>query len=109
MATKEQLTKIRVYLVDEIFRNPDLVHDENVRGVTDECDKCKSGGYKECSKCDKSNPDLLGVIAHLYNLLHEYVEGERYEYFFHWINKVGGWVDDNYLDYIMNKEDKQNE
>ena len=89
--TKEQLRKIRGYLVNEIFRNGDLVFNNTVRG----CDE----------KWDEKGPDLLGVIAALYNLLHEEVEGEGYDYFFHWANKVGGSVDDDYLDDIMNKED----
>ena len=41
---------------------------------------------------------MLSVIASLYNLLHKEVTGEDYEYFFHWANKVGGYVDDNYFD-----------
>ena len=74
--TEERLDKIREHLVYDIMRNWDYVFSDEVRG----------------------NVDLLSVIASLYNLLHKEVTGEDYEYFFHWANKVGGYVDDNYFD-----------
>lgn len=37
-------------------------------------------------------------IASLHNLLYEAVTGERYDYMFHWANKVGGDCLDNIFD-----------
>ena len=76
--SKKELDKILDFLVTFVFKNPYIVFDEDVR----------SCGYLEL--------DLLSIIATLYNKLHLEVTGEEYEYFFHHVNKLGGYVNDNF-------------
>ena len=56
---------------------------------------------------DEDEIDLIQIITSLYNLLYEVCTGEKYDYFFHWLNKVGVNVDDDferYFDKLLKKE-----
>lgn len=84
---KDKLDKITEYLIDNVWRNGDVMFD------------------KECIKeGDVSN--LVDIISSLHNLLHEEVTGERYNYAFHHANKVGSDVDDDIFDKLMEGIDK---
>lgn len=74
--TKEQLYQIRAYLVNEIFQDSSVVFDQ---GIT--------------SNDNGHDIYLLDVIASLYEMLNREVEGEPYEYMFHWYNKVTATTD----------------
>ena len=67
------LQVIRKYIIDNIMRNEDIMHNEDARNYV----------------------DLPSVIASLYELLHREITGESYNYMFHWANKVGSTVEDN--------------
>jgi len=43
---------------------------------------------------------LIDVISSLHNLLYECVTGQRYDYAFHWCNKIGNDTLDNLFDDI---------
>lgn len=81
--TKENLEKIRSWLVENIFRDPDIMLSDSrfieVYGDPGE----------------KTEMDMACVIASLYEVLHQEVTGEPYNYFFHHANKCGAWVEDN--------------
>lgn len=79
---KEQLDKITEDLILNIFRNDDTIYYYNSTTLL----------Y------------LLDVIASLHNLLYESVTGQRYDYMFHWTNKIGydGLNDDIYDEVIKN-------
>lgn len=77
--TKEQLDKITEYLKWNVWRNDNVMFDNS----------CIEEG-------DVS--DLVDIISSLHNLLYEEVTGERYNYAFHWANKVGSDVLDNIFD-----------
>lgn len=79
--TIDELNDIRAFIVENIMRNPDIMFNDTLRGGT---------GY-----------DLIEIIASLYEKLHREVTGEPYEYMFHWANKIGSWVEDDFFD---NKE-----
>ena len=51
--------------------------------------------------------NLFEVITSLYNLLYEVCTGKKYDYFFHWFNKVGMSVDTNerYFDKFLTKDE----
>ena len=70
---EEKLNYIRKYIVENIMRNSDIMHNDDARNYV----------------------DLPEVIASLYELLHLIVTGESYEYMFHWANKCGSWVEDD--------------
>lgn len=73
--SKEQLTKIREYIIDNVIMNENFMYSDEVRGE------------------NENDPDLLEVIASLYEVLHREVTGEPYEYMFHYANKIHGWVE----------------
>ena len=75
--TKEELEIVRVFLVDNVFRNPDIVL-----------------SCVDIARGDVEGIDFVDLIASLYDMLHLAVTGEHYDYMWHWANKVGGWCDD---------------
>lgn len=92
MISKEKLDDITDFLKWNVFRNSDIMFLEAPgiplnKPLTDEFD---GEPIKEV--------DLVDVIASLHNLLYEAVTGERYDYMFHWANKVGSDCVDNIFD-----------
>lgn len=73
---EEKLGYIRGYIVENVMRNPDIMFNDEIRE-------------------QPLDLDLVDIIASLYNELHEVVTGERYDYMFHWANKVGSWVNED--------------
>lgn len=76
---REQLDEITEYLISNVWRNSNVMFDNS----------CIEDG-------DVS--DLIDIISSLHNLLYEEVTGKRYNYAFHWANKVGSNVVDNIFD-----------
>lgn len=72
---KNKLDEITTYLKENVFKNTDIMYTD-----------------------DDMIIDLLEMIASLHNLLYEAVTGERYDYMFHWANKIGSWVYDDFFD-----------
>ena len=71
---EKEITK---YLIDNVFRNDKLMFD----AIFDDSDTI---WY------------LLKIIASLHNEYYKAVNGEYYDYMFHWVNKTtGGSIDDN--------------
>lgn len=75
---EKELEKIRAHLVP-MFRDPTYMFDDHIRGTEE----------------PYYTADLMQVIADLYNMLHYEVTGESYDYFFHWANKCGSYIDDS--------------
>lgn len=81
MITKEELDKITETLIEQVFRNDDVMY---------------SLRNNECMVfIDNEYADLIDIIASLHNLLYEAVTGSKYDYMWHWANKVGAWCNDN--------------
>lgn len=70
---ERKLKQIRDYLIDNVFRNPDVMFSKDRDEII----------------------DLPEIIASLYEMLHRTVTGEPYEYMFHWANKIGSYVEDD--------------
>ena len=70
--TDKGLEKIRAYLIDVVFQNEDIMFSD-----------------------DRDEIDLPEIIASLYEVLHRVVTGEPYNYFFHYANKIGSWVEED--------------
>lgn len=85
MITKEQLDKITKRLIEKVWRNSNVMFD--------------------CDGDDMS--DAIDFIASLHNLLYECVTGERYNYAFHWANKIGSWTEDNMFDDIIEESEEK--
>ena len=80
--SNDDLSKIREWLVENVFRNPDIMlSDERFIEV-----------YGDPG--EKTEIDMCEIIASLYEILHQVVMGEPYNYFFHHANKCGSWVED---------------
>lgn len=76
--TTEELKIIRNFIVNYIMRDSDIM-------------------YSEARDVGSNNIDLICIIASLYNELHKEVTGEYYDYMFHWANKVGSWVEEDFF------------
>lgn len=84
--SKEQLTKIREYIIDNVMMSKTFMYSDEVRGE------------------NESDTDLLEVIASLYEVLHREVTGEPYNYMFHYANKIYGWVEDGLFTEVENEK-----
>ncbi len=85
--TKDELNAITSWLIDNVFRNPDIMFSDEI----------------------EINGEAIGIpdiIASLHNLLHEQITGERYDYMFHWANKVGSDCNDNIFDNLLKGGEK---
>lgn len=75
---ENELRIIREFIIDNIIRKPEM--------------------FLKCLDTDVNDDlDLIDVITGLYNMLHETVTGEQYDYMWHWANKIGFWCDDDRL------------
>lgn len=75
----EDLRKITEWLKENVFKNYDFMFLDG--------DEAHPGGVHAAD-----------IIASLHNLLYEQVTGKRYNYMFHWANKIGSDTVDNIFD-----------
>lgn len=88
--TKDELNAITSLLIENVFRNSHIMFSEDEIMIGDEV------------------VGLPDIIASLHNLLYEQITGERYDYMFHWANKVGSdCIDDIFDDFL--KGEKNND
>lgn len=85
--TVDQLNTITSYLKEKVWRNADVMYMQS-----------DNQGFEEIDPSD-----LVDIISSLHNLLYEVVTGKRYNYAFHWCNKVGAWTDDNIFDSVIER------
>ncbi len=89
MIDAKKMKAITDWLIENVFRDMSIMYNENIRGRYDE------------------DVDLIDVIASLHNLLYESVNGERYDYMFHWANKVDSRCYDNIFDDMEEGEKRE--
>lgn len=88
---QQQLRKITEWLVINFFRNEDIIYP-----LIDD---------KLMIEIEKDNfVSIIDIIATLHNLLSESVTGNRYNYMFHWLNKIGYSCDDDIFDDFLKGE-----
>ena len=85
--SEKDLIIIRNFIIDNVVENTNFMFNET---LDDEI-------------------DIISLVCSLYNVLHEVITGEEYNYFFHWANKIGGACDDDYIKYILSGENGDNE
>lgn len=86
MIDKNKMDKITEWLIDNVFQNEYIMLTDN-------------------RYIKFTDIDLVDIIASLHNLLYECVYNERYDYMFHWLNKIGiTGIEDNIFDNM--EEDK---
>lgn len=96
--TIQQLDNITSWLKWKIFRDMDQMY-ADLPGIP--LDK----PYEEKYIGTIEEIDLIDVIASLHNLLYEEVTGERYNYMFHWANKIGASCLEDIFDHIEGEDD----
>lgn len=85
--TKDELNTITSLLIENVFRNSHIMFSEDEIMIGDEV------------------VGLPDIIASLHNLLYEQITGERYNYMFHWTNKVGSdCIDDIFDEFLKGEE-----
>jgi len=94
MSNDEFIAKVRVWLVDELFRNPIVMFNDEIR---------------ECDLGNGEVVDLMEVISCLYEIIHNLQYNESYDYMFHWANKCGSWVESDFFMKMFLKEDSEDE
>lgn len=82
MNNDEFITKVRTWLADELFRNPTVMFNDNIR---------------ECRLGNGETVDLMEVISCLYEIIHQLQYDKSYDYMFHWANKCGSWVESDFF------------
>lgn len=89
--TKDELNAITSWLIVNVFRNSHIMFSDDEIMIGD---------------------DVIGmpdIIATLHNLLYEQITGERYDYMFHWANKVGSWCEDDIFDDMLKGEENNDD
>lgn len=81
--------ELRNFLVNDILRNPYIMLNDIIRGEEDK------------------DIDLIGVIVGMYELIHRLKYDEEYDYMFHWANKVGSWVETDYLKELIEERSEE--
>lgn len=95
MITEKELDEITSWLKENIWRNTDVMYGYDYRKDL----PVFSPDHREI--------DMIDIITSLHNLLYEAVTGKRYDYAFHWANKIGAWTEDDIFDSMKGEE--QNE
>lgn len=78
MISDEKMEEITGILINGLFRDGAIMHSK-----------------MPLVEHDGKRYDLRDIVATLHNYLYEAVEGERYNYMFHWANKVLADCDDD--------------
>jgi len=102
MIDNKKLDQITKFLAQKIYRNYDIMFSD-LPGV--ELDKC----FIDEDHDEVFEVDLVDIIASLHNLLCEAVTGNRYNYMFHWANKIGSSCIDDLFDQDVFKSEEKNE
>lgn len=87
---ENKLDEIRSYIVENIIQNTDLMFNDEIRS-------------------NKMPVDTIEVIVDLYEYLHVIVTGDKYDYMFHWANKIGADIETGLLDEYVTKQLKEGE
>lgn len=74
MKDTEQLNNIRIYLIEHFYMNEDFAFNSLT-----------------------SDYHLLEIIANLYELAHQAITGEEYDYLWHYYNKISASVFNTYF------------
>lgn len=84
---EKQLNAITEYLKENVWRNYDIMYADAVEA--------------------KDGKHVSDIISSLHNLLYEVVTGKRYDYAFHWANKIGSWTEDNIFDELIKELEEE--
>lgn len=77
--TEEDLRVIRDFIIDNVCKNENFVFNETL----------------------ENEIDIISLVCSMYNVLYNVITGNKYDYFYHWTNKIGGACDDYYIENIL--------
>lgn len=107
----KQLYALTNWLITNIFRNTDIMYSDDIwnQGMSLKGDIVNCTDCEHCDKCADCEDrfDLIDIIATLHNLLTAEVTGERYDYMFHWCNKIGSDCKDNVFDALISNTENE--
>lgn len=83
----KQLAVLTKWLSDNVFKNPDIMYNREL--------------LEQEIELNGQVFDIIDIIASLHNLLCEQVTGNRYNYMFHWCNKIGSDCIDDIFDSLI--------
>lgn len=83
---EKQLNAITEYLQENVWRNDHIM-------------------FADAVEADDGN-HVSDIISSLHNLLYEAVTGRRYDYAFHWANKIGSCTEDNIFDELLKENEE---
>ena len=96
MITRGKIDEITTFLIENVFRNTKIMYNEFLDN--DDMYIKLPTPYTDKYLGVIDDASLIDIIASLHNLLYEVVTGERYDYMFHWCNKIGADCLDNIFD-----------
>ena len=88
--TEKQLNNLTYWLRENVFKNTDIMYNDWL--------------WEQEIDRDNIDTDLIDIIASLHNIIYELVTGNRYNYMFHWCNKIGSDCNDNVFDKLLESE-----
>lgn len=91
---KKQMRAITDWIIDNVVRNEKVMFDDFI--------------WDQELDCYGQKIDLVDVIVSLHDLLYEQIYGERYDYMWHWANKIGSDCIDTAFDtLLLNNKEKE--
>ena len=103
--SEKQLKALTDWLIENVFQNTDIMYDDAIwnQGISLKGDIIDCNNCDNCNKCQDCEErfDLIDIIATLHNLLYQSISGKRYDYMFHWCNKIGSDCKDNVFDALI--------
>lgn len=109
--SEKQLKALTDWLIENVFQNTDIMFDDAIwnQGISLKGDIIDCNNCDNCNKCHDCEErfDLIDIIATLHNLLYQSISGNRYDYMFHWCNKIGSDCKDNVFDALISNTENE--
>lgn len=89
--TEKQLDILTTWLKEHIFMNTKIMFNDTL--------------WDESIDFDNVDASVIDIIATLHNIIYQLVTGEKYDYMWHWCNKIGSDCDDHVFDKLLESEE----
>lgn len=89
---EKQLDVLTAWLKEHIFTNTEIMFNDTL--------------WDESIDFDNVDASVIDIIATLHNIIYQLVTGEKYDYMWHWCNKIGSDCNDHALDKLLESEVK---
>lgn len=89
---EKQLEILTTWLKEHIFMNNKIMFNDVL--------------WDESIDFGDVDTSVIDIIASLHNIIYKLVTGEKYDYMWHWCNKIGSDCDDTVFDKLLKREEK---